>query len=611
MYKKVFSAILSCVLIFNYAHASDCNNDIYRYQNPEKCSKSNVSWGTATAVTGGALALIGGTVALIAKSGGGSESPTTNNNNTQYIPSSAGHVGADIDTVQLSALMHTHEYTRNVNQYNDIRLAYSLARGYTGKNSVIAVFDAAPDSWHGSNVANLSSGHIAPDATIKSYQVAKNTSNFYSFEKIATVIDQAAPNAHIFNFSWSATNSFATEIKSRKQLESMTSPEFISSLSNATTEYDTIHVWAAGNDYYSQSSALSALPRVVPELDGHFVNVVAWDSATGQLAEFSNACGITQDYCISAPGTNIITDTSSTPLNGTSFAAPVVSAAIAVLREAFPYMTATQITQLLFTTARDVGAPGTDPIYGHGLLDMERATRPVGVALVPISADMNVPLQDATVSGSIAHQIQSQGIQLAFIDSFGRAFTTNLNDNISVRNRGLGLEHLQENATLSMNIGNFEIGFQDTNILVADSFLRTNDKNTMSFVKYTGGIKFGDTEIIQQSKFGILKPRAAVDSLINQISNIYTASVMIGVQHQDFGLSIGLPDTIINGSMNLRTPMGRRANGEYLYQDYTIELRQRPSIEYTIRYRDIVMGFVDNAYGTDEFYILAKTKIEF
>ena len=74
---------------------------------------------------------------------------------------------------------------------------------------------------------------------------------------------------------------------------------------------------------------------------------------------------------------------------------------------------------------------------------------------------------------------------------------------------------------------------------------------------------------------------------------------------------MGTPDTIIGGNMYLRTPTGRAINGEYTYRDYAIDLASRPSIEYGASYKFLHMGFVDNAYGTDEFYMLAKTKIQF
>ena len=63
--------------------------------------------------------------------------------------------------------------------------------------------------------------------------------------------------------------------------------------------------------------------------------------------------------------------------------------------------------------------------------------------------------------------------------------------------------------------------------------------------------------------------------------------------------------------MYLHTLSGRNANGEYVFSDYAIDMATRPSIEYNVSYKSLTMGFVDNPYGTDEFYILTKTKINF
>ena len=56
-------------------------------------------------------------------------------------------------------------------------------------------------------------------------------------------------------------------------------------------------------------------------------------------------------------------------LSGTSFSAPHVAGALALLLQAFPSLTGQQALQILFQTATDLGAPGVDPIYGHGLVD--------------------------------------------------------------------------------------------------------------------------------------------------------------------------------------------------------------------------------------------------
>jgi hypothetical protein len=63
--------------------------------------------------------------------------------------------------------------------------------------------------------------------------------------------------------------------------------------------------------------------------------------------------------------------------------------------------------------------------------------------------------------------------------------------------------------------------------------------------------------------------------------------------------------------MNMRTPTGRNANGEYTFANHDINLAGRPAIEYAATYKFMTAGFVDNPFGTDEFYFLAKTKMRF
>lgn len=54
---------------------------------------------------------------------------------------------------------------------------------------------------------------------------------------------------------------------------------------------------------------------------------------------------------------------------GTSFAAPHVAAAAALLRSAYPQATRYQVRRALLESARDRGQPGFDPLYGHGMVD--------------------------------------------------------------------------------------------------------------------------------------------------------------------------------------------------------------------------------------------------
>ncbi len=58
---------------------------------------------------------------------------------------------------------------------------------------------------------------------------------------------------------------------------------------------------------------------------------------------------------------------------GTSFSAPAITASLAVLKERFDYLTATQIRDTLLTTATDLGEKGVDNVYGWGLINLKKA----------------------------------------------------------------------------------------------------------------------------------------------------------------------------------------------------------------------------------------------
>lgn len=62
-------------------------------------------------------------------------------------------------------------------------------------------------------------------------------------------------------------------------------------------------------------------------------------------------------------------------VNGTSFAAPYVAGAAALVLSVDPSLSRDQVLELLETTALDLGDPGRDPQFGWGLIDADAATR--------------------------------------------------------------------------------------------------------------------------------------------------------------------------------------------------------------------------------------------
>ena len=145
------------------------------------------------------------------------------------------------------------------------------------------------------------------------------------------------------------------------------------------TDTENPNTWSSNQLPLSQMRAVD-----YSSLAGTLIAVTAADiNATTNavtLAYFSNQCGAAADWCMTAPGVNIY---STVPMNtyrqmsGTSMAAPLVAGGAAVLRQAFPYMTARQVIEVLLTTATEIDNSSPESIrdFGHGLLNVGRAVR--------------------------------------------------------------------------------------------------------------------------------------------------------------------------------------------------------------------------------------------
>ncbi|WP_243713389.1 autotransporter serine protease [Luteimonas terrae] len=150
-------------------------------------------------------------------------------------------------------------------------------------------------------------------------------------------------------------------------------------------------VFASGNSGFSNPSDTAALPSKpgpngttpAADLERGWLTVSALaEGSTTQLASYSNACGVAMRYCLVAPGTVIVTGTNDAynrpeywKYSGTSLAAPLVSGAAALVWEAFPYFDNDLVRQTILGTATDIGAPGVDPVFGYGVLNVGKAVR--------------------------------------------------------------------------------------------------------------------------------------------------------------------------------------------------------------------------------------------
>ena len=244
-------------------------------------------------------------------------------------------------------------------------------------------------SSHGNAVASLlvadhdgkGAQGIAPNARIASYNPFDN-SGTASFDDVRMgIIALKSRQASIINVSLGVRGWTLN-------------PEWNSVFSNSTVSWartNTVYVLAAGNDGISQTQNIAWNAATNPALI-----IVGSVDPQGVISQFSNRPGtacLTQngvcaagsrlaDRFVVAPGELLLVSDGNTGLgrvSGTSFAAPLVSGTIALLHDRWPWLAnyPKESVDIILSTAKDLGAPGTDAVYGRGLIDVEASQSPI------------------------------------------------------------------------------------------------------------------------------------------------------------------------------------------------------------------------------------------
>jgi hypothetical protein len=188
-------------------------------------------------------------------------------------------------------------------------------------------------------------------------------------------------------------------------------------------------VASAGNDATADPEFPAQL-SIDPRFRGLIIAAGSTDTVEA-LSTFSAKAGVARTNYLVAPGTDIIADCDATScwrLSGTSFSAPHISGSLALLFQAFPNLTGTQVVDILYRTARDLGTTGTDDTFGRGIIDLERAFSPLGATATSSASGeaVRVDLFDGEAGQAFGDAFMQDGLSTAVLDEYRRPFNVSL-----------------------------------------------------------------------------------------------------------------------------------------------------------------------------------------
>ena len=381
-------------------------------------------------------------------------------------------------------------------------------------------------------------------------------------------------------------------------------------------------VKAAGNAGWDYSAGMNQMATATDAngnliLDGQMIIVGNWDENNKQINSSSNKAGTVcatmqngvcidaakiKDFYIMANGTAITSTATNggyTTMTGTSMAAPVVTGSIAVLHQMWPHMKGKHLVQLVLVTGNKNIVGYDENVHGQGLLDMDRATRPVGATGIPTTGRTNGGVSSvaggANVQGVAASEIQAL-TSVMVLDSFERDFYIDLGDmaqSVDTRTASVaeqmgavnyfaGYMNTDQHAAVPFSINdnsNIEVGFGRSDAqYLGNSFSgtlgTTTDSNTVyANYNYRNGGFFAQAGIGYTSVNFDMTNSMMVDAE-NVISTTATAGYEFApTEGHTLGFAVSQPVTVESAKFTYNVPTSRTLDGSVNTELRTVDFK--------------------------------------
>ena len=435
----------------------------------------------------------------------------------------------------------------------------------------------------------------------------------------------------------------------------------VNSAGNQGLEYSAMPGWFATETDADGNLVLGGKVLIVGSYNFNANNLDSWTNKAGHLCRVvvDNACTDTHktsDFYVLAPGNTYSTNNEGSydTMSGTSMAAPIVTAQVAVLHQMWPHMKGENLVKLVTTTA-DKDITGYDVnIHGQGIVDFDEATKPQGAVGIPTTGRVDgstSSISNTYATGSASMQSAISAVQIMVLDDFDRDYYMNLGNSFTVKdsrkysdvemlvnNKNTFLPHQQMYGSFTQGgqydlAKNYNFGFYtgesgngDYSLNVGKDFYINNKFKLKTSVGYMseqetwlgntsdGALAVGDNNDTTSANIGVAYQLgnnvlsldyskgktdiSTVDgSLIKSFSDVETESYRLAYEinkdtHTTFGWSFSLPSHITSGTMDLEVAESVNLDGTINYTNLNSDLAQGT--------KEKNIGFYYNKSGEEE-----------
>jgi hypothetical protein len=378
-------------------------------------------------------------------------------------------------------------------------------------------------------------------------------------------------------------------------------------------------------------------------LDGRMLIVGNWNTSTNTVEgagaghickNYTTQCNdayTTSDFYILAPGQLVSGadhDGDYRNFSGTSQAAPVVAGAVAVIHQMWPYMKGENIAQLLLKTADKDLANYDENTHGQGLLDLDRATQPIGDLGISLTGreGTTTALSGGIALAGVDDSALSSLSSVSAVDAIGRDYTVNLKPATTTMNSMIPvyqLDHSVGSAWSSKFVGgaqeargmyfgtyempgtidrqsftNVTLGFDDSLFMKRNpvtgavmnpsawtskfTFTQSYGSPYMAFSGMWGQVESSQTFEFSQlykpnnwyGQVGVMYTTTQFkQGLVKDVDPITAMYGVAGWANDNWNLYVGIKPTVVSGNVHLNVPTSVDAGGTMHYTSVKASMR--------------------------------------